>query len=319
MGKIAVLFSGQGAQSPGMMQDLSCYVEACRSVFETADRVLGRPISELTFTGTQEELNLTHNTQPCVLAADLCAYAALTEQGIRPDVVAGFSLGEYAALVAAGSLEMETAFSVVQKRADYMQEAVPVGEGAMAAIGGKTVEEVRELCETVGGYVIPANLNCPGQVVVSGETSAVNKVVEMAKARKMKAMPLSVSAPFHCDMMKAAADRLEEELKKIRFRKPSIPIYMNVDGEVEREGADICEKLVCQAKSPVYWEKTIRNMCADGVDVFIEAGPGKALSGFVKKICKGQVDVKLLRVSDRETLKDTVEFLKEERHDPVNF
>ncbi len=177
MGKTAFLFSGQGAQAPGMMKDLYDRYDACRNVFQTADEVLGRSISGLTFEGTQEELNLTRNTQPCVLAADLAAWKAIGSCGLKADVVAGFSLGEYAALVAAGSLKMEDAFRVIQKRADYMQEAVPVGKGAMAAIGAESVREVQELCDRAEGYVIPANLNCPGQIVVSGETGAVRKVV----------------------------------------------------------------------------------------------------------------------------------------------
>lgn len=310
MGRTAFLFSGQGAQAPGMMRDLAEKYRTAGYVFKTADRVLGRAVSQLTFEGTQEELNLTHNTQPCVLAADLCAYAALTEQGIYPDVAAGFSLGEYAAFSAAGSLAIEEAFSLIQKRADYMQEAVPVGKGAMAAIGGTSEEEVRKLCEDAGGYVIPANLNCPGQIVVSGEAEAVNIVVGMAKSRKIKAMLLPVSAPFHCDLLRPAADRLAETLEEIPFRKPVFPVYMNVDGEAEMNEERICEKLHRQAVSPVYWEKTIKNMYADGVDVFIEAGPGKTLSGFVRKIFKGRADVTILRVSDMKTLQTTVDFMK---------
>lgn len=311
MGKIGVLFSGQGAQTPGMMQDLYECIDVGRQVFETADRTLGRCISGLAFGGTQEELNLTHNTQPCVLAADLAAYMALADRKIHPDAAAGFSLGEYAALAAAGSLTIEQAFSVIQKRADYMQEAVPEGKGAMAAIGGRTEEEVRLLCEAANGYVIPANLNCPGQIVVSGESKAVNQVVEMARERKLKAMVLPVSAPFHCEMLKPAADRLAVELEKIPFGKPKIPVYMNVDGKKETDGTGICRKLVSQATSPVYWEKTIRNMYADGIDIFIEAGPGKTLSGFTKKIFKGWAEVTSLRVSDMPTLQDTVHFLEE--------
>ncbi len=308
--KIAILFSGQGAQTPGMMQDIYKNYEMARQVFETADHSLDRSISDLTFRGTQEELNLTHNTQPCVLAADLAAYEAIKEEKIRPDAVAGFSLGEYAALAAAGSIGIDEVFSVIQKRADYMQEAVPVGEGAMAAIAGKTLEEVQALCDAVDDYVVPANINCPGQIVVSGKADAVRSIVDTVKKEKTKAMLLPVSAPFHCALMKPAAEKLKDSLYQIGFQNPSTAVYMNVDGEAETSGERIREKLVLQAWSPVYWEKTLRNMYRDGIRVFVECGPGKTLSGFVKKTFKGQNDVTSLRVSDLETLGETITFIR---------
>lgn len=313
MKKTAFIFSGQGAQEPGMMKDLCERYCESKDVFRIADETLNRSISELTFDGTQEELNLTHNTQPCVLAADLAAWKALLSYGIKSDAAAGFSLGEYAALVAAGSLKMEDAFKLIQKRADYMQEAVPVGKGAMAAVCAKSVQEVQELCEQAEGYVIPANLNCPGQTVVSGETDAVNKVVELAKARKVRAMLLPVSAPFHCDLLKPAAERLAAALADVAIRNPDMSVYMNVDGKAETDGTAVAGKLVIQAKSPVYWEKTLRNMYDDGVRIFIELGPGKTLSGFVKKTFKGCSDVEIYRVSDVGTLLDTVGKLNEIR------
>lgn len=311
MGKIAVLFSGQGAQSPGMMKDITEYCERSKAVFDMADSILGRNISTLSFEGTQEELNLTHNTQPCMIAAELAAYEALNELGITPDAVAGFSLGEYAALVAAGCIEMEDVFPIIQKRADYMQEAVPVGEGAMAAIGGKSLEEVQCMCKAVDGYVVPANINCPGQIVVSGETDAVRKLVENARDNKIKAMLLPVSAPFHCDLLKSAADNLAKELDKIDIKDPSAMVFLNVDGEKEQIGTRIKDKIILQAKSPVYWEKTLINMYNEGVRIFIECGPGKTLSGFVKKTFKGYEDIIILRVSDLETLQKTADFFKE--------
>lgn len=310
MGKIGVLFSGQGAQTPGMMKDLNDSYENSHNIFQIADEKLGRSISDLTFNGSQDELNLTHNTQPCMLAADLAAYEALKANGIKADVVAGFSLGEYGALVAAGSIDLLDVFPIIQKRADFMQEAVPVGEGSMAAIAGKTIDEVRNMCDAVDGYVVPANINCPGQIVISGETNAVQKVVENAKIEKIKAMVLPVSAPFHCEMLKEAADKLALELEKIEINDPDIEIYLNVDGEKESTSSKIREKLLLQAKSPVYWEKTLRNMYEDGVRVFIECGPGKTLSGFVKKTFKGNEDVICLRVSDIDTLKETLNYFK---------
>ena len=308
----AFLFSGQGAQTTGMMKDIYECSTAARFVFEKADETLGRSVSSLCFGGPQEELNLTHNTQPCVLAADLAAYAALTEE-IRPDAVAGFSLGEYGALVAAGCIELGDVFPVIQARADFMQEAVPVGDGAMAAIAGKTLEEVQAMCEAVDGYVVPANINCPGQIVISGKTEAVQAVVDNARSKKIKAMILPVSAPFHCALMKPAAEKLEDKLSGINIQNPSIAVYMNVDGEKETLVSSIKEKLVLQAQSPVFWEKTLRNMYRDGIRVFVECGPGKTLSGFVKKTFKGLDDVISLRVSDVENLRTTLEFFREDK------
>ncbi len=207
MAKIVFLFSGQGAQAPGMMKDVAEASAAAMEIFRTADAVLGRGITELSFGGAQEELNLTHNTQPCMLAAELAAYAALAEKGARPDAVAGFSLGEYAALTAAGALTAEEALRVIQIRADAMQEAVPVVEGGMAAVTKQDAETVKALCDAVDGYVIPVNYNCPGQIVVSGTMDAVDKLVALAKERKIRALKLPVSAPFDCALTAPAERR----------------------------------------------------------------------------------------------------------------
>lgn len=312
MKKVAVLFSGQGAQAPGMMKDLFDEYESSRYVFQVANDTLGRDISSLTFSGSQEELNLTHNTQPCMLAADLAAYEALKANGVVAEAVAGFSLGEYGALVASGCIDIKEVFPIIQKRADFMQEAVPVGEGAMAAIAGKTLEEVQKLCDDVEGYVVPANINCPGQIVISGKAEAVQKVVDNARYEKIKAMILPVSAPFHCALLEPAANKLAKELGSISFSNPHIKVYMNVNGEAETTKERIKEKLFLQAKSPVYWEKTLRNMHVDGFRIFVECGPGKTLSGFVKKTFKGQEDIVSLRVSDFNSLKETIGYLKGE-------
>ncbi len=307
--KRAFLFSGQGAQYPGMMKDIAQASEAARRVFEFADRTLGRAVSDLCFSGTPEELRLTHNTQPCVLAADLAAYAAITEAGISADAVAGFSLGEYAAMIAANVMKTEDVFPLIQHRADYMQEAVTDGEGAMAAIMKLTGEEVKDLCKEAEGYVIPANYNCPGQIVISGETKAVDRIIELAKERKIRAVKLAVSAPFHCGMMAPAAERLIAPLNGISLKRADVPIYMNVDAMPEKDPQRIREKLITQAKSPVYWEQTIRNMYQDGTDTFIELGPGNTLSGFVKKTLGD--GVKICHVTDLETLKETINNVKE--------
>ncbi len=305
--KIAFLFSGQGAQYPGMMKDL-CEAEiSVRKVFDLADGVLGRSISGLCFEGTQEELNLTHNTQPCMLAADLAAAAALKAHGIEPDAAAGFSLGEYGALVWAGSFSMEEVFPIIQLRADAMQEAVAPGEGAMAAFVGASAEQVEAICEKVSaGYVVAANYNSPVQTVVSGSVDGVDDACKLAEKEGLRCVRLAVSAPFHCALMEPAAMKLKEALGSVSFEEPFIPVYMNVDGKPNTDPARIPDLLVRQAMSPVRWVETLRNMQNDGIDTFIECGPGKTLSGLVKKTLK---DVKILRVENLKTLESTLQEL----------
>ncbi len=304
--RIGFLFSGQGAQFPGMMKDIYENSEAALGVFGIANDSLGRSISDLCFSGSQEELNLTHNTQPCVLAAELAAYAALMNAGIKPDAVAGFSLGEYGALVAAGVIDIHQVFNIIQARADFMQEAVPVGRGAMAAVMKLSAAEVQALCDEIDGYIIPANFNCPGQIVVSGEVEAVDRVVDLGKQRKIRVMKLPVSAPFHCDLMEPAAIKLEQKLTDIHFSKPNVPVYLNVDGLPEHDPVIIREKLIRQAKSPVRWEDTLRKMYADGVDTFIELGPGRTLTGFVNKTFTADDSIRALNVTDYETLCEVI-------------
>jgi [acyl-carrier-protein] S-malonyltransferase len=306
MAKIAFLFSGQGAQYFGMMHDLYVSIPQSKALFDIADNVLGRSISKLCFEGPQDELNLTHNTQPCLLAADLAAYYAITSFGIKPDVVAGFSLGEYAALVAAGVMGVEDAFSIIQLRADAMQNAVPVGQGAMAVTMKLDEDAVRELCEKVEGYVEPANFNCPGQIVVSGEARAVDELIKISKIKKIKAMKLPVSAPFHCKLMQPAADKLRKPLASIKMNDPIYPVYMNVDAQPISTSVCVTEKLILQAKSPVLWEQTIRNMFEAGIETYVELGPGKTLISFVKKTIEG---IKVLQVENMDTLRDTVKML----------
>lgn len=283
MSNTAFLFSGQGAQTVGMMKDIADASEAARAVFETADRVLGRSISKICFEGPQEELNLTHNTQPCMLAAELATFAALKAQGIEPDVVAGFSLGEYAALVAAGVITLEDAFRIIQIRADAMQDACPVGKGAMAAITKQDAATVQTLCDEAEGYVVPVNYNCPGQIVVSGESEAVDQVCALAKSRKIRAIKLSVSVPSHCALMSPAASKLAETFKTIDFHTPILPCYSDVDAQPYAQNADVADQLCRQVQSPVLWEQVMRNMYADGVRTFVEIGPGTTLSKFVAK------------------------------------
>lgn len=308
MTKIAILFSGQGAQYPGMMKDLYDAEPAARELFDKADAVLGREISKICFEGTQEELNLTHNTQPCMLAGDLAAAMILKAHGIQADAAAGFSLGEYAALAYAEAISMDDVFPVIQIRADAMQKAVAPGEGAMAAFIGATAEQVEEICAKVSrGYVVAANYNQPLQTVVSGSVAGVDEACELAETAGLRCVKLAVSAPFHCALMEPAAKRLEEEFKNVTFRNPSIPVYMNVDGNSVTDGSAISTLLVKQAMSPVRWVQTLENMQADGIDTFIECGAGKTLSGLVKKTLKG---VKILRVENLNTLQNALEELQ---------
>ena len=305
--KIAYLFSGQGAQYPGMMKDLYDAVPAAKQVFDMADEALGRSISGLSFQGTQDELNLTHNTQPTVLAADLAAAAALREHGVRPAAAAGFSLGEYAALAYAGVFSGKEALRLIQIRADAMQEAVAPGEGAMAAFVGASAKQVEDICAAVtGGYVVAANYNSPVQTVVSGSTAGVDEACSKAQELGLRFVKLAVSAPFHCALMEPAAMRLRDEFRDVSFADPQIPVYMNVDGRQVTDTAGIPELLVRQAMSPVRWVQTLENMRADGIDTFIECGPGKTLSGLVKKTLK---DVRICRVENLKTLESTLKEL----------
>jgi len=305
--KIAFLFSGQGAQFPGMMKDLCAAEPAARQVFDNADAALGRGISELCFEGTQDELNLTHNTQPCVLAADLAAAMALKAHGVEPEGAAGFSLGEYAALAYAGAVDMKDVFEIIQHRADAMQAAVAPGEGAMAALMGGTPEKVEAVCAAVtDGYVVAANYNSPAQTVISGESAAVDQAIALAREQRIRGVKLAVSAPFHCALMEPAAKSLEALFATRQFAAPAIPVYMNVDAAVNTDPAAIPGLLVRQAMSPVRWMQTLLNMQADGFDTFIECGPGKTLSGLAAKTLK---DVTILRIGDAQTLRETLDAL----------
>lgn len=308
--KIAFMFSGQGAQFPGMMKDLCEAEPAARQVFETADSVLGRGISALCFEGTQDELNLTHNTQPCVLAADLAAAMALKAHGVMPEGAAGFSLGEYAALAFAGSIGMSDVFEIIQHRADTMQAAVAPGVGAMAAMMGGTPEKVEAVCAAVTeGYVVAANYNSPVQTVISGESAAVDQAIALARDQRIKGKKLAVSAPFHCALMAPAARSLETLFASKRFEAPAMPVYMNVDAAANVDPAAIPELLVRQAMSPVRWMQTLLNMQADGFDTFIECGPGRTLSGLAAKTLQGAT---ILRVGDAQTLRETLTALEKQ-------
>lgn len=299
MKNVMFLFSGQGAQAQGMGKDFYNNSPAAKEIFDIADKVLGRRITDICFNGTQNELNLTHNTQPCMLAIDLAAYAATSERGVKPQAVAGFSLGEYAALVAAKVFSVEDAFQLVQLRADAMQEAVPVGQGAMATFMNLTAQEVEALCQEVEGYVVPANYNSPQQTVVSGEVSAVKELIKMVKSKGIKALRLPVSAPFHCKMMEPAREKLEKAFAEVDFHDAVVPVYMNVDGKPHTKADDIKQCVLQQTISPVRWTDTIENVFVDFNCLFMELGVGETLCHLVKKI---QSEALALPIENMETM-----------------
>jgi [acyl-carrier-protein] S-malonyltransferase len=310
MGKVAFIFAGQGAQYTGMGKELAENIEASKKVFEEASEALGFDMAKLCFDGSKEELNKTENTQPAILTMSIAAMKALEEKGIKPAVTAGLSLGEYSALVCSGVLDFKAAVKLVKKRGRYMQEAVPEGIGTMAAILGLEGEKVKELCAAASekGVVEPANFNCPGQIVIGGEVEAVNFASEKAKEVGGRAIPLSVSAPFHTSMLRPAADRLEEELKNVELDTINVPIMTNVTGTYVESVDDIKDILRKQVMSPVLFENIVRKMLDDGVDTFVEIGPGKALSGFIKKISRKAV---VVNVEDIKSLEKAVEVLGE--------
>jgi [acyl-carrier-protein] S-malonyltransferase len=283
----AFVFPGQGSQQVGMGRALADSFPAARRAFEIADEVLGVRLSTLCFEGPEEELKLTANLQPAILATSIAALRVLEEKGVRPDYVAGHSLGEYSALVAARALSFEDALVIVRKRGQYMQGAVPDGEGAMAALLGCDVETANSVCAEASslGVCAPANLNSPSQTVIAGHRSAVQRAVELAKERGAKrAVLLAVSAPFHCSLMSPAAKRLEPLLRDIEFQDLTIPLVTNVDAEIITSGDLAREALIRQVASPVNWWQSMRRLVEEGVDVFVEVGHGKVLSGLVKQI-----------------------------------
>ena len=302
MGKIAFLFPGQSSQYPGMGRDLWDKIPAARAVFEEADKVLGLPLSRICFEGTDEELRLTENTQPAILTVSVAAWRTLESRGVVPDFVAGHSLGEYSALVAAGGLAFADALRIVRKRGRYMQEAVPAGVGAMAAILGLSPAQVAEICEKAadGEVVSPANLNSPEQTVISGHAAAVKRAVELAnQAGAKRAVILQVSAPFHCELMLPAQQRLAEDLRKTKFAELRIPLVTNVGAEAIEKGDDAREALIRQVSLPVRWEDSIRTLVELGVDTFAEVGPGRVLSGLLRQIDRS---VLCVNIEDEKSL-----------------
>jgi [acyl-carrier-protein] S-malonyltransferase len=286
---IACVFPGQGSQTVGMGKALADRFPIAGATFDEADRALGEPLSEIIFDGPAETLTLTEHTQPAILTTSIAAWRVLAERGLSPAFVAGHSLGEYSAHVAAGTLDFADAVRLVRNRGRYMQEAVPVGTGAMAAILGLDEAAVLKACADAaqGEVVSPANLNGGGQIVIAGSAAAVARAGECAKVLGAKrVIPLKVSAPFHCALMKPAGDRLQPELRAVRSRNPRVPVVANVDARPRTTAASAIDALIAQVASPVRWEDTVTFLASAGVTTYVEVGPGTVLSGLVRKIRK---------------------------------
>ncbi|MGA8223433.1 MAG: ACP S-malonyltransferase [Candidatus Acidiferrales bacterium] len=313
MSKIAFLFPGQASQYPGMGRELAEKFPESKAVFDEADAALGFSISQLCFEGSEEALKQTENTQPAILTVSTAAYRALAERGVTPDFVAGHSLGEYSAVVAAGGLEFAAAVKIGRARGRYMQEAVPAGEGAMAAILGLAPAEVADICKKAADHqvVSPANLNSPEQTVISGNAAAVKRAVEIASQSGAKrAVILPVSAPFHCALMMPAQLRLEPDLRAAKFSALRVPLITNVDAEAIATGDEARESLIRQVTQPVRWLDSIHEMIEGGVTIFVEVGPGKVLSGLLRQIDRS---VRALNVEDAASLQATLDKIAQAR------
>lgn len=306
---IAFVFPGQGSQYVGMGKEIYNNFEIARKIFKEASDILGYDVSSLSFDGPEEELNKTFRTQPCILTVSIAIYEVLLLENIRPVVVAGHSLGEYSALVAAGAIKFSDAVRLTEKRGQLMQDAVPEGKGLMAAILGLERKQLEEICLSVkSGYVSPANYNCPGQIVIAGEKNAVEEAVKLSKdAGAKRAVFLPVSAPSHCRLMEDASKALSKLIKEIEFKEPRIPVVNNADAVFLNNIEDIKLSLARQLVSPLLWEDSINVIAHRGIDTFIEVGPKNVLSGLIKRILPS---VNVFNVEDIKSLQNTIEKIK---------
>lgn len=310
MKNIAFVFPGQGAQYVGMGKEFVENFNIANDIFERASDSLGYDMKELCFEGPEDELKKTENTQPAILTVSIAAYEVLIKHGYKPKALAGLSLGEFSALVVSNVMSFEEAVKVVRKRGRYMQQEVPLGVGTMAAFIGLDREKVIEACNKASqfGVVEPANFNSPIQTVISGEIKAVEKAVQIGKELgAKKAKVLNVSAPFHSSMLKGAGEKLSKELNKIEFKEFTYPIVANVTAEYYNSVSQVSKLLVKQVSNSVLWEDSVKRMIKDGIDTFVEVGPGKALSGFIKRISR---NVQILNVEDMESLEKTLKALE---------
>jgi len=315
MGKVAFVFPGQASQYPGMGKELAEKYSAARAVFDEADKALGFSIARICFEGTEDELKLTANTQPAILTMSVAVARVLAEKGLQPDFVAGHSLGEYSALVVAGALKFSDAVVLVRKRGTYMQEAVPAGQGAMAAIMGLSPAVVADACKRAaeGQVCAAANLNSPEQTVISGHATAVKRAVEIASQSGAKrAVVLPVSAPFHSALMAPAQERLAAELKKTEFGALRVPLVTNVDADTITKGEEAREALNRQVTAAVRWEESVRVLVDEGVNTFVEVGPSRVLTGLLRQI---ERSVAALNVEDEKSLAATMERIAAARSD----
>jgi [acyl-carrier-protein] S-malonyltransferase len=306
---IALLFPGQGSQAVGMGKDLAEKYPLARQTFDEADEALGMKLSQLCFEGPEDQLRLTEITQPAILTVSVAAWRVLNEKGIKPAFVAGHSLGEYSAHVAAGTISFADAVRTVRNRGKYMQEAVPVGTGSMAAVLGMSFDEVVKVCADAaqGEVCEPANINSPEQIVISGHAAAVERGAKLADERGAKrAKVLSVSAPFHCSLMQPAQDRLAGDLAALKFEQPQVPVVCNVYARLVEDAESAREALIRQVTGSVKWNDSMQSLIARGVQAFIEVGPGKVLCGLMRQIDRSK---KCLNVDDDTSLQKTLEFL----------
>lgn len=304
MSKTAFLFPGQGSQYAGMGKDLADNFPIARQTFEEADEALGFKLSQLCFDGPEDDLKLTFNTQPAILTTSVAALRVVQQEtGLKADYVAGHSLGEYSALVSCGAITLADAARTVRARGTFMQEAVPVGVGAMAAMLSIEQDELAAICDEAaqGEVVSPANFNSPGQIVIAGHATAVNRAIELAKSRGYrKAMLLPVSAPFHCALMQPAADRLQAVLDAVNINQFTLPVVTNVEATANQDEVRVRDLLVSQVCAPVRWEQSVQTMINLDVSSFVEIGPGKVLTGLVKRINKG---MSLVNIEDTAGIK----------------